>query len=281
MVALGHILQYMKAQFCLLKMAVAPVAVPLGWCKVLFVKCIQHRDWCIGKYSLQVRLCYHLPHHHPQSVVVVFSQIFLWCYCLVTQSCPAVCGQTPWTAAHQALLSSRVCSNSYPLSQSCHPTISSSVIPFSSHIQSFPASGSFPISQPLPIRWPKYCSFRFSNSPSDEYSGLIAFRMNWLDLLAVQETLKSLLQHRSPKASILRLSAFFRVQLSHPYMTMRKPQLLQSFFKYSHLISYKSVQTGCVPSVFICVWVLTVLLLMAEEGKCVFEGVGNIVRNSP
>ena len=74
----------------------------------------------------------------------------------------------------------------------------------------------------LPIRWPKYWSFSFSISPSNEYSGLISFRIDWLDLLAVQGTLKSLLQHHSSKASILRCSAFFMVQLSHPYMTTVK-----------------------------------------------------------
>ena len=73
------------------------------------------------------------------------------------------------------------------------------------------------------IRWPKYWSFSFSISPSNEYSGLISFRMDWLDLLAVQGTLKSLFQHHSSKASILRHSAFFIVQLSHPYMTPGKP----------------------------------------------------------
>ena len=74
----------------------------------------------------------------------------------------------------------------------------------------------------LHIRWPKYWSFSFSISPSGEYSGLISFRMDWLDLLAVQGTLKSLLQHHSAKASILQCSAFFIVQLSHPYMTTGK-----------------------------------------------------------
>ena len=71
-------------------------------------------------------------------------------------------------------------------------------------------------------RWPNYCSFSFNISPSNEYSGLISFRMDWLDLLAVQGTLKSLLQHHSSKASILQCSAFFIVQLSHPYMTTGK-----------------------------------------------------------
>ena len=74
----------------------------------------------------------------------------------------------------------------------------------------------------LRMRWPQYCSFSFSISPSNEHPGLISFRMDWLDLLAVQGTLKSLLQHHSSKASILRCSAFFTVQLSHPYMTTRK-----------------------------------------------------------
>ena len=74
----------------------------------------------------------------------------------------------------------------------------------------------------LRIRWPKFWSFSFSISPSNEYSGLISFRMDWFDLLAVQGTLKSLLQHHSSKASILRCSAFFMVQLSHPYMTTWK-----------------------------------------------------------
>ena len=114
----------------------------------------------------------------------------------------------------------RAYSNSCPLSRWCHPTISSSVIPFSSCIQSFPASESFPMSV-LHIRWPKYWSFSLSISPSSEYSGLISFRMNWFDL-AVPGTLKSLLQHHSSKVSILRHSAFFIVQLSHPYMATGK-----------------------------------------------------------
>ena len=103
----------------------------------------------------------------------------------------------------------------------CHPAISSSIIPFSSCPQSLPASESFPMSQ-LRMRWPKYWSFSFSIIPFKEHPGLISFRMDWLDLLAVQGTLKSLLQHHSSKASILRRSAFFTVQLSHPYMTTGK-----------------------------------------------------------
>ena len=116
----------------------------------------------------------------------------------------------------------RAHSNSCPSSRWCHPTISSSVVPFSSCLQSFPASGSFQMSQFFASGWPKYWSISFSISPSDEYSGLISFRTDWLDLRAVQGTLKSLFQHPSSKASILRHSAFFIVRLSHPYMTSGK-----------------------------------------------------------
>ena len=134
---------------------------------------------------------------------------------------------TPWTAARQASCPSstpRVYLNACPLSWWCHPTISSSVIPFPSHLQSFPASV-FSSESVLRSRWPKYWSFSFSSSPSNEYSGLISFRMDWLDLLAVQGTLKSLFQHHSSKASILWCPVFFIVQLSHPYMTTGKPDL--------------------------------------------------------
>ena len=116
----------------------------------------------------------------------------------------------------------RTCSNSCPLSRWCHPTISSSDVPFSSCLQSFPASGFFPNKSVHPIRWPKYWRFSFSVSLSNQYSGLISFRIGWFYLLAVQGTLKSLLQHHSSIASILQHSAFFTVQLSHPYMTAGK-----------------------------------------------------------
>ena len=98
----------------------------------------------------------------------------------------------------------RACSNSCPSSQWCHPTISSSVVPFSFCLQPFPASFPrfFSNESVLCIRWPKYWSFCFSISPSNEYSGLISFRIDWFDLLAVQGTLKSLLQHHNSKASI-------------------------------------------------------------------------------
>ena len=113
----------------------------------------------------------------------------------------------------------RVYSNSCPLSQWCHPTNSSSVIPFSSHLQSFPASRSFQMSQ-LFASGGRSTSFNISSS--SEHPGLISFKMHWLDLLAVQGTLKSLLQHHSSKASIFQHSAFFTVQLSHPYLTTGK-----------------------------------------------------------
>ena len=131
---------------------------------------------------------------------------------------------TPWTAACQASLS---ITNSQGLFQlmsfeSVMPSnISSSVVPLSSCLQSFPVRV-FSKESVLHIRWPKYWSFSFSNTPSNEYSGLISFRMDWLGILVVQGTLKSLLQQHSSKASILQHSAFFMVQFSHLYMTTGK-----------------------------------------------------------
>ena len=111
--------------------------------------------------------------------------------------------------------------NSCPLSRWCHPTISSSVVPSPSALN-LSQHQVFSNETVLRIRWPKYSSFSFNMSPSNEHSGLISFRMDGLDLLAVQGTLKSLLQHHSSKAWILQHSAFFTVQLSHPYMTAGK-----------------------------------------------------------
>jgi len=128
----------------------------------------------------------------------------------------------------------RVYANSCPLSRWCHPTISSSVIPFSSHLQSFPASV-FSNESVLCLRWPKYWSFSFSISPSNKYSGLISFRMDWLDLLAVQGTFKSLLQHRSSKASILLCSAFVIVQLFvTPWPTACQTPLSMEFSRQNY-----------------------------------------------
>ena len=101
-----------------------------------------------------------------------------------------------------------------------------SVTPFSSWPQSFPASESFPISLARHIRWPKYWSLSFSFRPFKEYSGLIPFRIDWFDLVAIQGTLKSFLQHHNLKASVLQWSAFFMVQFSYLYMTARKTVVL-------------------------------------------------------
>ena len=132
---------------------------------------------------------------------------------------------TPWTTAHQASLS---------ITNSCSlPKLMSieSAMP-SNHLilcrsllllpSIFPSIRVFSNESALHIRWPEYWSFSFNISPSNEHSGLISFRMDWLDLLAVQRTLKKLLQHHSSKASILQCSAFFIVQLSHPDMTTGK-----------------------------------------------------------
>ena len=115
-------------------------------------------------------------------------------------------------------LSPGVCLHSCPLSEWCHPIISSSVAPFSFSLQS-PSIRVFSRESALCIRWLKYWSFSFNIHPSNEYSGLISFRIDWFDLFAIQETLKSLLHHHNLKASILWHSAFFMVQLSHLYMT--------------------------------------------------------------
>ena len=132
---------------------------------------------------------------------------------------------TPWTAARQASLSTTN-SRSLPKPMSIESVMPSNrlilCVPFSSCPQSFPASGSFPVSQFFTSGGQSNWNFSFNISPSNEHSGLISFRMDWLDLLAAQGTLKSLLQHHSSKASILRCLAFFIVQLSHPHMTTRE-----------------------------------------------------------
>ena len=116
--------------------------------------------------------------------------------------------------------------------QPSHPLLSSSPLP-----SIFPSIRVFSNESVLHIRWPKYWSFSFSISTSSEYSGLISFRMDWLDLLAVQGTLKGLLQHHSSKASILWHSAFFIVQLSHPYMTTGKTIALTRWMFVGKVIS--------------------------------------------
>ena len=101
----------------------------------------------------------------------------------------------------------------------------------------FPSIRVFSSESALHVRWPKYWSLNFSTSPSNEYSGLISFRMDWLDLLTVKGTLKSLLEHHSSKSSILQRSAFFIVQLSHPYMTTRKTVALTIWTFVSKVMS--------------------------------------------
>ena len=144
--------------------------------------------------------------------------IYLILYNIQFRSVQSLCHvqlfETPWTAAHQASLS-------ITNSQTLLKLMSTEWVMPSTHLilchtllflpSVFPSISVFSDESALCIRWPKYWSFRFSISPSNEYSGLISFRMNWLDLLEVQGTLKSLLQHHSSKASILRCSAFFIV----------------------------------------------------------------------
>ena len=147
------------------------------------------------------------------------------CFCSVQLFSPVQLSTTPWTAAPQISLSitnsqsllklmsiESVMPSNYLIV--CHPLL---LLP-----SVFPRIRVFSNESGLHIRWPKYWSFSFKISPSNEHPGLISFRMDWFDLLAVQGTLKSLLQHHSSKASVLLCSALFIVQLSHPYMTTGK-----------------------------------------------------------
>ena len=151
--------------------------------------------------------------HLSEVVVVVHSLSCVWLFV------------TPWTAACQASLFFTI---SYSLLKlmSTELVIPSNRLIFCHLLlflpSIFPSIRVFSNELALSIRWPKYCSFNFSINPSKEYSELISFRIDWFDLLAVQETLKSLLEHHSSKVSILHCSAFFMVQLSHPYMTTGK-----------------------------------------------------------
>ena len=144
-------------------------------------------------------------------------------FSLVAQSCLTLCD--PWIAARQGSLSITN-SQSPPKPMSIESMIPSNHLilghPLLLLPSIFPSIRVFSNESALHIRWPKDCSFSFNISPSNEHAGLISFRMDWLDLLAVHGTLKSLLQHHSSKVSILQCSAFFIVQLSHPYMTTGK-----------------------------------------------------------
>ena len=161
----------------------------------------------------------------------------------------------PWTAARQASLS---ITNSWIPPK---PMSIELVMP-SNHLMLchlllllpsiFPSIRVFSNESVLCIRWPKYWSCSFSISPSNEYSGLIPFRLDWLDLLTVQETLKSLLQHYSSKASILQHSAFFMVQLSHPYMTIGKTLALTRWTFVGKVMSlfFNMLSRLCMDGVF-------------------------------
>ena len=182
---------------------------------------------------LRIHICYgnnHSLHVCLLVFILCFSSVYginccCCCYCWVTKSCPIICN--PRTAARQASLS-------FIISRSLLKLMSIESVMPSNHLilcrpllllsSVSPSIRVFSNESALRIRWPKYWSFNFSISPSSKYLGLISFRVDWFDLLAVQGTLKSLLQHHSSKASILQPSAFFMVQLSHPYpATGKKP----------------------------------------------------------
>ena len=174
-----------------------------------------------------MRLC-SLLHICAVQMFFVYSRVFLIFYWLLSSvqllSCVWLFAN-PWTAGRQASLAITNSRSSPKLTSIesmmlCNHFILHRPLPLLPSI--FSSIRVFWNESALRIRWPKYWSFSFSISPSKEHPGLISFRMDWLDLLAVQETLKSLLQHHSSKTSILWCSAFFIVQLSHPYMTTGK-----------------------------------------------------------
>ena len=165
------------------------------------------------------------------------------CYCSVAQLCPTLrdpvdCSMKGFRSLFRLMsIESMLPFNHLIL---CHPFLLLSSI--------FPSIKVFSNESALHIRWPKYWSFNFSISPSNEYSGLISFRMDWLDLLAVQRTLKNLLQHHSSKASILQNSGFFIVQLSHPYMTTGKTIALT---RWAHVGKVMSLLFNMLPRLVI------------------------------
>ena len=177
---------------------------PRGW---THISCVS----CTGRQIPYHQLHLGIPH--------ISYSLWLFSHSVMSNS------ETPRTAARQASLS-------FTISRSLLKLISTESVMPSNHLilchpllllpSVFPTMRVFSGELALRIRWPKYWTFSFSISPSNEYSGFISLRIDWFDLLAVQETLKSLLQHHSSKASILRCSAFFIVQLSYPYMTAGK-----------------------------------------------------------
>ena len=189
-----------------------------------FLACVGS-DLHLIRHLLMVEICtpFHLGHTVCRDMVLWLKSWWIENSYLLQFSCSVTSDSaTPWIAAHRASLSITNSRSSLKLTSIelvmpsshlilCRPLLLLPTIP--------PSIRVFSNESALRIRWPKYWSFSFSISPSNEYPGLISFRMDWLDLLEVQGTLKSLLQHHSSKASILWCSAFFTVQLSHPYMT--------------------------------------------------------------
>ena len=184
--------------------------------------CTQNQDACDGLFP-----CYE--DRLEKCLLGIMESLFSFCHTLQFSSVQSLSHvwlfSIPWTAACQASLSitnswslPKLMSNESVMPSNhlilCHPLL---LLP-----SIFPSIRVFSYESALCIRWPKYWNFSFNISPSNEHTGLISFRMDWLDLLAVQGTLKSLLQHHSSKASTLQCSAFFTVQLSHPYMTTGK-----------------------------------------------------------
>ena len=190
------------------------------------------RCGCMGSCMGRFKSYYSMSLMSFQFFVVVQSLSHLWLFV------------TPWTAAHQASLS-------FTLSQSLLKLMSIELVMPSNHLilchslllpSIFPSISVFSNESALPIKWPKCWSFSFSISSSNDYSGLISFRMDWFDLLAVQGTLKSLLQHHSLKASSLRHSSFFMVQLSHLYLATGKTTALRIFVgKVMSLLYFNSL----------------------------------------
>ena len=202
---------------------------------------------------------------------MTFTFIYIYIYTHIHSTCIAVVQSlshvrliaTPWTAAHQASLCITISLSLFKLMYVesvmpsnhlilCHPLL---LLP-----STFPSIRIFSSESALHIRWPKYWSFSFSISPSKEYSGLISFRIDWLDLLTVQGTLKSLLQHHSSKASNLECLALFMVQFSHPYLTTGKTIALT---RQTFVGKVKSLLLNTLPKSVIAILPRSKLLLIS------------------